>query len=139
METVIITTLVSTAAAGVSALLSWFLSKKKYYSEVDSSNIKNMQDSLQFYITLSDDYKRRLDEEIQSHKKEVAELKNENKQVLKELRDQEIKFNEQLRAQQQEINMMKNQMIAVYSQVCLNFKCLDRIGSNEIKENSSEK
>ena len=79
METVIITTLVSTAAAGVSALLSWFLSKKKYYSEVDSSNIKNMQDSLQFYITLSDDYKRRLDEEIQSHKKEVAELKNDTR------------------------------------------------------------
>ena len=126
METVIVTTLISTAAAGLSALISWFLSKKKYNSEVDNSNIKNMQESLQFYMTLSDDYKRRLDEEIQSHKEEVAELKKENKQMRLELREQENRFNEQLRAQQQEINAMKNQMIAVYSQVCLNFKCSDR-------------
>lgn len=131
METIIITTLISTIAASISGILSWFLSKKKYYSEVDSTNIKNMQNSLQFYITLSDDYKSRLDEEIQSHKLEVDELKKENKEMRKELREQETKFNDQLRAQQQEISAMKNQMIAVYSQVCLNFRCTERQQSNE--------
>ena len=30
----------------VSSVITWVLSKKKYYSEVDSTNIKNMQDSL---------------------------------------------------------------------------------------------
>lgn len=131
METIIITTLISTIAASISGILSWFLSKKKYYSEVDSTNIKNMQDSLQFYITLSDDYKSRLDEEIQSHKLEVDELKKENKEMRKELREQEIKFNDQLMVQQQEISAMKNQMIAVYSQICLNLKCTKRVHSEE--------
>lgn len=134
MDTVIITTLISALSAGLSSVVTWLLSKRKYNSEVDNSNIKNMQDSLQFYVTLADDYKSRLEEEIQSHKAEVEELKKENAEMRKELKEQETKFTEQLMEQQKEISLMKNQMIAVYSQVCLNFKCLERKSSTELKQ-----
>lgn len=126
MDSIVITTLIGALSAGLSSIVTWLLSKRKYNSEVDNSNIKNMQDSLQFYVTLADDYKARLEEEIKNHNAIVAELKKENESVRRELREQELKFNDQLRAQQQEISLMKNQMINVYSQVCLKFNCLER-------------
>jgi predicted RNase H-like nuclease (RuvC/YqgF family) len=126
MDSIVITTLIGALSAGLSSIVTWLLSKRKYNSEVDNSNIKNMQDSLQFYVTLADDYKARLEEEIKNHNAIVAELKKENESVRRELREQELKFNDQLRAQQQEISLMKNQMISVYSQVCLKFNCLER-------------
>ena len=120
-------------AGGLSSLVTWLLSRKKYNSEVDQNNIQNMQESLDFYIKISDDYKQRLASEIEEHNKEVADLKEENadlrrelSEYKKELREQEKKFDALLAAQQKEISMMKNQMLSVYSQVCLNFNCLER-------------
>lgn len=111
---------------GAASFFTWFFSKRKYNSEVDGNNIKNMQDSLQFYITLSDDYKKRLDEEIKSHKEEVAELRSENADLRKELKEQSKKFDEKFALQQKEITIMKNQMLSMYSQICLNFSCTER-------------
>ena len=56
-----------TAIGGILATLigswaSWFFTRKKYNSEVDNNQIKNMQESLEFYKQLSDDNKRRLEE-----------------------------------------------------------------------------
>ena len=136
MDSIVITTLIGALSAGLSSIVTWLLSKRKYNSEVDNSNIKNMQDSLQFYVTLADDYKARLEEEIKNHNAIVAELKKENESVRRELREQELKFNDQLRAQQQEISLMKNQMISVYSQVCLKFNCLER---KPVKKTASKK
>lgn len=120
-----------TAVAGLfttvgTSFATWFFSRRKYNSEVDQNNIANMQKSLDFYRTLSDDYRKRLSDEIASHNREVAELKQENAELKKELREQEKRFDERLLAQQREITLMKNQMLSVYSQVCMNFNCLDR-------------
>lgn len=121
-------------AGTLSSVVTWLLSRKKYNSEVDNTNINNMKESLEFYIQISDDYKKRLAEEIESHNKEVEELKKENadlrkelSEYKKELREQEKKFDALLAAQQKEISMMKNQMLSVYSQVCLNFNCMERM------------
>ena len=45
------------------------------------------------------------------------------------MREQERRFDEKLSAQQNEITLMKNQMLSVYGQVCLNFKCTERNAS----------
>ena len=126
-------------AGTLSSVVTWLLSRKKYNSEVDQSNIKNMQETLEFYKTLSADYKVRLEEEIQGHNAEVAELKREsaelrqeNLELKKELREQEKKFDAMLMAQQRDITMMKNQMLSVYSQVCLNFNCMERKITKEL-------
>ena len=120
--------IVITAIAGIATSVATFLlGRRKYNSEVDQTNIQNMQESLEFYTKLSDDYKNRLSEEIKSHNEEVAELKKENAELKRELREQEKRFDDKLMAQQREITLMKNQMLSVYSQVCLNFNCAERI------------
>ena len=119
-------------AGTISSVVTWLLTRKKYNSEVENGNIQNMQEALEFYKTISDDYKRRLEDEIKGHNAEVAELKAENAELKKELREQEKRFDERLVAQQREITLMKNQMLSVYSQVCLNFKCLERTATTHI-------
>lgn len=131
---IIIATICGVFSTGISSFLTWLFSKRKYNSEVDNNNIKNMQESLEFYKTLSDDYKTRLEDEIKGHNAEVAELKREsaelrqeNLELKRELREQEKKFDDKLAEQQKEITLMKNQMLSVYGQVCLNFRCGERV------------
>lgn len=126
-------------AGTLSSVVTWLLTRKKYNSEVDQNNIQNMQESLDFYIKISDDYKQRLASEIEEHNKEVADLKEENAELRKELseykkelREQEKKFDALFATQQKEISMMKNQMLSVYSQVCLNFNCLERQAMKQV-------
>lgn len=123
-----------TVIAGIlSSVVTWLLTKRKYNSEVDNSNIHNMHESLDFYVTLANDYKNRLEQEIQSHNKEVAELKEENITLKREMREQEKRYDDKITALQKEITLMKNQMLSVYSQVCLNFNCAERIATQHIK------
>jgi len=64
----------------VSAVVSWILARRKYNSEVDGNVIHNMQESLDFYIKLSDDNKARLDLALQKNadlEKEMGELKTQ--------------------------------------------------------------
>lgn len=125
-------------AGTISSIVTWVLTRKKYNSEVENENIQNMQESLEFYVKLADDYKQRLTAEIDSHNAEVAELKKENAELKREIREQEKKFDERLLAQQREITLMKNQMLSVYSQVCLNFKCLERTVATHIPTDTTK-
>ena len=123
----------------ISSTVTWFLGKRKYNSEVDNTLIQNMQQSLDFYKNISDDYKVRLASEIESHNQEVAELRAENSELKRELREQEKRFDEKLTAQQREITLMKNQMLSVYSQVCLNFNCMERAPMQRFKSEKKSK
>ena len=91
-----------------------------------------MHESLDFYVTLANDYKNRLEQEIQSHNKEVAELREENITLKKEVREQERRYDDKITALQREITLMKNQMLSVYSQVCLNFNCMERVAAKQV-------
>ena len=68
----------------ISAFTSWFFAKRKYNAEVDSSLIANMQESLDFYKTLVDDNKVRLEAALQ----ENAELRRE----VEEMRGQLVRL-----------------------------------------------
>lgn len=61
-----------------SSFVSWFFAKRKYNAEVDNHLITNMQESLEFYKTLADDNKIRLDSVLHENaelRKEVNEMR----------------------------------------------------------------
>lgn len=64
----------------LSGFSSWFFTKKKYNAEVDNNLISNMQESLEFYKTLADDNKQRLEEVLSENadlRKEVSDLREQ--------------------------------------------------------------
>ena len=131
MTEIIVTAICGIVTTAVASFVTWLLSKRKYNSEVDSNNIQNMKESLEFYIKLSDDYNKRLTNEIKAHNEEVKALYKENSELKKEIKEQEKRFDEKIMANQREITLMKNQMLSVYGQVCLNFKCTERKTTKE--------
>lgn len=80
MEETWITILSSAITAFATAFTTWFFTKRKYNAEVDNNVITNMQESLEFYKTLADDNKARLDEVLKENtelRKEIADLRNQ--------------------------------------------------------------
>lgn len=65
----------------ISGFSSWFFAKRKYNAEVDNHLITNMQESLEFYKTLADDNKVRLEAVL----KENAELRQEVNEMRERL------------------------------------------------------
>lgn len=64
----------------ISGFSGWFFTKKKYNAEVDNNLITNMQESLEFYKSLADDNKRRLEEVLTENadlRKEVTDLREQ--------------------------------------------------------------
>lgn len=136
MTGIIISSVCGVVTTTIGSIVAWFLSKRKYISEVESTNIENMKKSLEFYIQLANDTNSRLAEEIKEHNEEVKALKQENATLKQALKDQENKFAAMIDDNRREINLMKNQMLSVYGQVCLNFKCTERkLTTSDIKEN----
>ena len=64
----------------VSSWISWFFARKKYNSEVDLNLVEKMEKSLEFYKSLSDDNRTRLEE--------ITERNNELEKEVQELRKQ---------------------------------------------------
>ena len=77
---------------------SWLMAKKKYYSEVDSTVIANMKESLDFYKQLSDDNRERL-----------ARVLEKNDQLEKELSE------------------LKSQVIKLATDICMDLACKHRV------------
>ena len=82
----------------ITGFASWLMAKKKYYSEVDSTVIANMKESLEFYKQLSDD----------------------NRERLKEVLDK----NDQL---EKEISELKSQMLKLAMNICMDLTCKNRV------------
>ena len=98
-----------TAGIGVittiaSGWTSYFFTRKKYNSEVDLNLIEKMQGSLDFYMKLSEDNKRILDETL-------AKL------------DESEKRNDVL---ENEIRELRNQMFTLMTQICADLSCSAR-------------
>lgn len=51
---------VSIITSIVSAVISWFSARRKYRTEVDSSEIQNLKDSLEFYESIVKDNNKKL-------------------------------------------------------------------------------
>lgn len=82
----------------ITGFASWLMAKKKYYSEVDSTVIANMKESLDFYKQLSDDNKERL-----------AEVLEKNDRLEKEISD------------------LKTQMLKLVTNICMDLTCKHRV------------
>lgn len=65
-----------------SSWITWFITRKKYYSEVDHNLIENMENSLEFYKKLSDDNRSRLEEMAERNKVLEVEVQELRKQML---------------------------------------------------------
>lgn len=81
---VLVTGGIGLATTIVGSWTSWFFTRKKYDSEVDSNLIRNMKESLDFYEKLSTDNRDRLEEALRRN----AELEHE----VRDLRDQMFKL-----------------------------------------------
>ena len=97
---------VLTAGIGVittiaSGWTSYFFTRKKYNSEVDLNLIEKMQGSLDFYMKLSEDNKRILDETLT--KLEESEKRND--------------------ALENEMRELRNQMFTLMTQICTELSC----------------
>lgn len=105
---VLITGTIGIVSSIISGWASWIFARRKYNSEVDGNLIQNMKDSLEFYGTLSDDNKHRLEGVLQDNehlRATVDELLKENKQLKKEL------------------GALKDQMIRLTTSICTDLSC----------------
>lgn len=68
-----------------SGFVSWFFTRKKYNTEVDSNLIANMKESLEFYKQLSDDNKERLEEVLKRNdmlEQQIEQLRTQVFQLM---------------------------------------------------------
>ena len=124
MDPIILTTLCSTCASAITGFTTFLLTKKKYNIEVDNTYIQNMQKSLEFYEKLSDDNSKRL----------TAVL--DRNQYLE---DRYLKVEERNERLETEIEKVKNQMITVMGQICLNLACEARLHNPKLFGNKTNK
>jgi aminopeptidase C len=82
------TAIVGVFASGLTGLITWLFSRKKYNSEVDHNNIENMENSLEFYEKLSNsnnkilsDILERSEKLAESNLKLLMEVQNLKAQV----------------------------------------------------------
>ena len=109
MSAEIIIALIGIFSTILSSWTTWFLTRKKYNSEVDQNLIQNMKESLDFYKQLSDDNKSRLEEVL----KRNDELEND-------------------------VKNLRNQMFNLMSQICFDLSCKLRQNGTEIRKKVQE-
>ena len=109
MSAEIIIALIGIFSTILSSWTTWFLTRKKYNSEVDQNLIQNMKESLDFYKQLSDDNRSRLEEVL----KRNDELEND-------------------------VKNLRNQMFNLMSQICFDLSCKLRQNGTEIRKKVQE-
>ena len=117
MQTAIISALVGLFCTTASSLVTFFLTRRKYNSEVDSQQIKNMSDSF-------DVHKKMMDEIFNAQNKKLDMLERENADL------------------RQQVSQLQMQMINILGNICLDATCKIRkisfssdlkFGDNEVK------
>lgn len=105
---ILVTGIVGVFSTIVSSWITWFFTRKKYYSEVDNNLIQNMQKSLDFYRDLSNDNEERLKKILEDNaalRQSVNELLKENKQLKREM------------------DVLKDQVIKITTTICTDLSC----------------
>ena len=83
---------------GISNMITFFLTKRKYNGEVDSQHIKNMSDSF-------DLYKKMQQETFKSQNEKIDLLQKENNEL------------------RQQVSQLQMQMINILGSICLDATC----------------
>lgn len=109
MGTGIISALTGLFCTIVSGLATFFLTRRKYNSEVDSQQIKNMSDSF-------DTYKKMMESNIAAQKEtmEVVILSQNQKIELLQKENDSLKL---------QVGQLQQQMINILGSICLDATC----------------
>jgi chromosome segregation ATPase len=84
----LITTAIALGASTITSLVTFLFTRRKYLAEVKGSDLENLQKSLQIYIDIVEDNKKRIDlyqAEIERCNKEVFALRTENRDLRNQL------------------------------------------------------
>ena len=84
----LITTVIALGASTITSLVTFLFTRRKYLAEVKGSDLENLQKSLQIYIDIVEDNKKRIDlyqAEIERCNKEVFALRTENRDLRNQL------------------------------------------------------
>lgn len=82
MEDIFITPLVGLFCTTVSGTITFFLTKRKYNSEVKSQEIVNVMNAFEGYKKITEEALKKQAEEIEKLKAEISRLKEENHQSI---------------------------------------------------------
>lgn len=109
MKEIIITAICGIVTTVISALLTFFTTRKRYISEVKANDVNTLKESLEFYKTLSDDTKLRLEELLAKNREfeeTITQLKGKNQElsvtiegqsaIIAELREQVLILKEHI-------------------------------------------
>lgn len=107
--TEIIITIIGVISTALSGWMSWFFTRKKYNSEVDSNYIKNLQEALKTYDNI-----------IENNRDEINEL---------------MKKNDQLR---EEVSDLRKQLLNLTMNICMDLTCIHRIREIEDEERKNK-
>lgn len=102
----LIITILSTC--GISSIITFFLTKRKYNVEVEGSAIENADKSLDFYVKLVEDMKKQLIDIKAQSKSEFEEIKKQN---------EELQF---------KVTNLSNEINSMKKFACYNEKCKKR-------------
>ena len=109
MGTTIISALVGLFCSTVSGIVTFFLTRRKYNTEVDSQQIKNMELSF-------DTYKKMMEESLSSQKTTLeAVITGQNQKI-----DVLQKENDSLKIQ---VSQLQMQMLNILGSICLDSTC----------------
>lgn len=102
----LIITILSTC--GISSIITFFLTKRKYNVEVEGSAIENADKSLDFYVKLVEDMKKQLIDIKAQSKSEFEEIKKQNEEL------------------QLKVTNLSNEINSMKKFACYNEKCKRR-------------
>lgn len=108
MNDALLTAIIAVGTSTVSSLVSWFLARKKYNSEVEGNRVENMDKSLDFYDHLSDSTMKRLDEALKRCEK------------MEELYIESEKRNTQLEIK---VNELESRLSHMQANICIDLIC----------------
>ena len=101
MSTEIIMALIGIASASISSFLTWLFNKKKQDVETEHTTIGNLQDSLEFYKTFSEDANKRLQDALEDRQNLYRKLEEQGKEIAE----------------------IKTEMMKILAKVCYNLEC----------------
>lgn len=91
MNDALLTAIIAVGSSTISSLVSWFLARKKYNSEVEGNRVENMDKSLDFYDHLSESTLKRLDEALhRCEKMENLYIESEKRNTQLEIKVDEL-------------------------------------------------
>ena len=73
------------STCGISSIITFFLTKRKYNVEVQGGAIENADKSLDFYVKLVNDMKQHLEDIKAQNQAEFEELKQQNTELKKQV------------------------------------------------------